>query len=190
MHARASLPEMVVIALLRGVNVGGNHILPMAEWKKLCESMGLVNVRTLIQSGNAVFGTSDRKLALLATQMEDAIEKAFGFRTPVILRTGAELEAVVGRNPFAKRKEMDPAKLLVTFLAGQPDKAARDRVLAVAQPFPEKVIVDGREMFIYFPNGAGRSKLPIPKLEKALGTAGTARNWNTVMRLRDLAAAT
>jgi uncharacterized protein (DUF1697 family) len=179
----------VGICLLRGVNVGGNNKIKMETLRAICEEQGLTRVETYIQSGNAVFVTGAKKLDGLAAKLELAIEAACGFRPPVVLRSLAEWREVVRRNPFAGRADVEPAKLLVTFLARALSAEERERVLAIPVS-PEEVHVDGAESYIYFPEGIGRSKLPFAKLERAGGgVTGTGRNWNTVLKLLEMAEA-
>src|SRR5579863_1513865 len=156
-HATLSCePAMpVVISMLRGVNVGGHNRIKMDALCALYESLGLRNPRSHIQSGNVIFATEVRDLSLLTSRIGNAIERKFGFCPAVITRTTAELRDVIRRNPFAKRRGIDPAKLLVTFLASAPAPELR-RI----KPDPEELRIDGRELYIYFPNGMGRSKLP------------------------------
>src|SRR5688572_32460374 len=110
----------VVICLFRGVNVGGHNKIKMDALRALFESLQLREAQTHVQSGNIVFRTGEEDLAELATRIGLAIEKAFGFRPGLILRTASELRDVVAKNPFAKRRDIEPAKLLVTFLASEP----------------------------------------------------------------------
>src|SRR6266576_1851648 len=110
--------------------------------------------------------------------------RRFGFRPGVILRTSSDLRDVIKKNPFAHR-DLDPSKLLVTFLATDPAPDAREALLRI-KPVPEELRIAGRELYIYFPNGIGRSKLP-PLLDRILKNSGTARNWNTVTRLLAMA---
>lgn len=173
----------VVISLLRGVNVGGHNIIRMDALRVLYESLGLRDPRTYVQSGNVVFRTGERDLAALARRIEDAIERSFHFRPDVILRTAAELRDAIARNPFAERRGIDPAKLLVTFLAGTP----RPEAVLPVMTGPEEVRLNGREIYIYFPNGMGKSKLSWIALVKALKTTGTGRNWTTVTKLLKMA---
>ena len=176
----------VLISMLRGVNVGGHNKVSMAELRTLYESLRLQDPQTFVQSGNVVFRTIERNSAALAKRIEDAIEQRFGFRCDVIVRTPDELKDVIARNPFAKRRNIDPGKLLVTFLANHPSAQARDQVLKIKTD-PEELHIDGREVYIYFPNGMGRSKLSWPTIGKKLGTTGTGRNWNSVTKLLEMA---
>jgi uncharacterized protein (DUF1697 family) len=176
----------VVISMLRGVNVGGHNKIRMEALRELCESLGLRDPQTYVQSGNVVFRTKERDLGALAKRMEDAIERSFGFRPAVIVRTISELRDVVAKNPFGRRRGIDPSKLLITFLASDPSAEARDQVLKIKTE-PEELRIDGREVYIYFPNGMGRTKLSWPTIGKMLGTSGTGRNWNSVTKLLEIA---
>jgi uncharacterized protein (DUF1697 family) len=122
----------------------------------------------------------------LARRIEDAIEQRFGFRCDVIVRTPAELRDVIARNPFGKRRNINPGKLLVTFLATDPSADARDQVRKM-KTNPEELHIDGREVFIYFPDGMGRSRLSWPTIGRKLGTTGTGRNLNSVAKLLEMA---
>ncbi len=104
----------------------------------------------------------------------------------MILRTSDELRDVIARNPFAKRRGIEPGKLLVTFLASAPAAQARDNLLRL-KPDPEEVRIDDRELYIYFPNGMGRSKLTWPLIERTLKISGTGRNWNSVTKMLAIA---
>jgi uncharacterized protein (DUF1697 family) len=176
----------VVISMLRGVNVGGHNKLKMDALRTLYESLGLAAPQTHIQSGNVIFGTKQKSMDRLTTQIGNAIEQSFGVRCEVILRTTGDLRSVIARNPFATRSDVPSNKLLVTFLAGDPIPEARDNILKL-RGGPEELYLDGQELYIYFPNGAGKSKLPAYAIDKALKVPGTARNWNTVTKLLELA---
>jgi uncharacterized protein (DUF1697 family) len=177
----------VFVSLLRGVNLGPHNSVRMADLKPVYESLGLGGIETYVQSGNVAFRAAERKAELLEERIAEAIGLRFGFRPAVILRTAAELRAVIGRRPFAERAGgIDPSKLLVHFLAREPDAATRAKILEI-QAAPEEVWMAGRELYIYFPNGMARPKLSMPRVEKTLAIAGTGRNWNTVLRLLEIA---
>jgi len=165
-----------MIAMLRAVNVGGTAIIKMERLRKVCEEMGLERVRTYIQSGNIVFRSPYRDTR---KRLEAAIVQEFGVKTEVILRTVEEMRGAIENSPFG---EVDPKKLLVTFLVDEPTAEAVAAVMAI-EVGPEEVHIIGREMFIYFPDGMGKSKLPIVKFGRLLKTPGTGRNWNTVQTL-------
>lgn len=175
----------IIISMLRGVNVGGHNKIKMDALRDLYESLGLRDPQTYVQSGNVVFRAETKDLAPLAKRIEDAIERTFGFRPSVVLRTTSELRDAIAKNPFAKRRGMEASRLLVTFLAAVPGPEARDEVLRIKAD-PEEVRIDGRELYVYFPDGMGRSKV-WPAIEKALKKSGTGRNWNTVTKLLEIA---
>lgn len=169
-----------LVAVLRGINLGGNTKLKMDALRAHCETIGLRDVRSYIQSGNLVFRTS---LPDVETLLAAEIGKTFGVRTFAVTRTLAEMRSIVGHNPFPG---IAPTKLVVCFLQSKPTAAA---VAAVEQMAitPEEVRISGREMYIHFPLGQGVSKLPMARIEKTLGTSGTSRNWNTVLALLAMA---
>lgn len=167
----------VYVALLRAINVGGTGMLPMAELRSMCEEIGFEAVKTYIQSGNVVFRSS-LKEADVQAKLEKALEKALGKTPGVILRSRAELEKVASGSPFPHAK---PNFLLVTFL---PEPPPKDALEALSAPGGEEVKIVGREIYIHFPDGSGKSKLKLPALKP-----GTARNLNTVRKLAGMAAA-
>lgn len=176
----------VYIALLRAINVGGNNPVKMEALRALCGTLKLRDVTTYVQSGNVVFRAAEGDPVKLGRRLEDGIERTFGHRPAVVIRTAAELRDVVVRNPFAGQSGIEPNKLLVTFLATEPTAEARAKVLTLQTP-PEELHLHSREMFVYFPNGFSQSKLPMAKVDRALGTPGTGRNWNTVAKLLAMA---
>jgi uncharacterized protein (DUF1697 family) len=176
----------VIVSLLRGVNVGGHNQIKMDALRELYESLGLRKVETLIQSGNVVFTTQARDLSALAKRIENAIEKTGGFHCDVVLRDSAQMRDVLARNPFAKRPGIEPAKLLITFLAGDPDPEGCVKVRAM-DIHPEELYIDGREVFAYFPNGIARPKLSWPAVGRCLKTPATGRNVTTVQKLLAIA---
>jgi uncharacterized protein (DUF1697 family) len=172
----------VIACLLRGINVGGHHKLPMNDLRSLCTDLGLCDARTLLQSGNIVFRTDTRGVRNLAARLEDALEDRFGFRPAVFLRTSSELRGVISRNPLPRQAQAEPNKFAVLFLAGEPDAGALDRMMRLKGE-AELVECLGRELYIYLPDGFGRSKLLAGPIDRTLGTAATGRNWNTVCKL-------
>jgi uncharacterized protein (DUF1697 family) len=173
-----------MVAMLRGVNVGGHNKIRMEDLRSLCTSLKLHNAQTYVQSGNVVFASDETNVATLAKCLEDAIEKKFGFRAAVILRTLAEMRAVVKKNPFAKR-EFDPAKLAVLFLSAELSAETRKQLESLKLG-PEEVKAFAREIYVYFPDGQGRSKLP-PAIDRVIKKTGTGRNWNSVIKLTEMA---
>ena len=176
----------VIIALLRGVNVGGHNKIKMEDLREICASLKLQDARTYVQSGNVVFKTAETDLAKLSRKIEDAIERGYGFRPSVICRTAAEMKAAAARNQFAARAESDPGKLAVSFLGGDLTEESRAKVLQIKAE-PEELRIGEHELFIYFPKGMGQSKLSMPAVERAVKTPMTSRNWNTVLKLIEMA---
>ena len=177
---------IVVICMLRGVNVGSHNRVKMDDLKKLCTSLKLCDPQTYVQSGNVIFKSDERNLEKLRQKLEAAIHKKFGFQTDAILRSTKDLREVIANNPFAKRRDIHPGKLLVTFFSGDPGEAACKQVRAIKCD-PEELFIEGREAYIYFPNGAGRSKLNWAVIPKTLKVSGTARNWNSVTKMLEIA---
>ena len=165
------------VALLRGINVGGKHKVPMKDLAALFEAAGFSDVKTYIQSGNVVFSGPKADTAALAA----AIEKRFGFAVPVAVRTAADLARIAGANPFVADDPEGP--LHVMFLTGDPDpKAALDPDRSP----PDRFALVGREIYLHLPNGVARSKLTNAWFDSRLKTVTTTRNWRTVLTLRDL----
>ena len=173
------------VSLFRGINVGGNHQVNMAALKALHESLGLQNVVTYIQSGNVVFHSAEADNTQLQRQIEARSESQFGFHSDVIVRTVDEFNQIVARNPFQDQQNKESNRLVVMFLAARPEGGAQD-ALRKAYDGPEEIFIIGQEMYIYYPDGMGRSKLSGSFIERKLKTVGTARNWNTVLRLQEL----
>ena len=176
----------VIISMLRAVNLARHNRIKMDALRELYISLKLDDPRTYVQSGNVIFKTKERNLVALAKKIQDGIERSFGFRPAVILRTTSELRDVIGRNPFAKRRGIEPRRLLVTFLASDPGAEARELIHKMKTD-PEEVRIDGRELYAYFPNGMARPKLSWARIESILKTPGTGRNWNSVMNMLELA---
>lgn len=172
----------VLIALIRGINVGGHKKLKMADVKVMCESMGLREVRTHLQSGNVVFRTARTDRARLAKELEGAL----GVEAKIILRTADELRAAVAANPMPEEAQRGPSGFVVIFLSEKPTAAAMQS-LRDAYSGPEKMHLHGAELYIEYGSGMGTSKLSNALIERKLGVAGTARNWNTVTRLVEIA---
>jgi uncharacterized protein (DUF1697 family) len=171
------------VALLRGINVGKAHQLGMPRLTELLSARGHANVRTHLRSGNVVLDSSLEE-AELAADLEGSIEKEFGFAVPVVVRTGAEIAAVVGGDPLATLAT-DPARYLVTFF---PTPPAADRVDALPPADGGgEYLVRGRELYLWLPDGISKTPMGAWKWDRLLGVAGTGRNWNTVLRLAELA---
>lgn len=172
-----------MVALLRGINVGGSGTLPMASLRGIATSVGLDEVRTYIQSGNLVFVSGQGSADAVASALRSAIASSTGLDPQVIVRTSDELATVVDANPFLRRGD-DPGHLHVMFLAA--DAAASIEGLDVRARLPEEAIALDRELHLSLPGGMGRSKLAAD-LARRLGPAGTVRNWRTVTTLLAMA---
>lgn len=167
--------------LLRAVNVGGRNAVAMKALAAALTDAGLDDVTTVLQSGNVLCRCAKRE-GSVATLARAAIEEAFGLDVHVVVRSRQELAAVVAANPFLAGGEVrDPRTLHVAFLEKRPstDPASVDQ----GRFAPDAFVVAGRDAYLSYPNGSGRSKLTLASLERALGVLGTARNWRTVQRL-------
>jgi uncharacterized protein (DUF1697 family) len=172
---------MTYICLLRGVNVGGNKLLKMAELKALFESLRLRDVKTYLQSGNVVFRSDESDRARLTRRIEDAIRKKNAMEVKIILRTTDELRKVIAVNPLPPENR-NPSALVVAFLGGAIADPAKALLTSLKTASEELHFAD-RELYLYFPVGMADSKLSKALTEKNLGVNVTARNWNTVNAL-------
>jgi uncharacterized protein (DUF1697 family) len=173
------------VVMLRGVNVSGRNRLPMEELRELVSAAGGEDVRTYIQSGNAVF-SSGRRAAEIVTSLEKALEGALGTAVPVLVRSKKELDVVIQKNPFVRRGA-DLGVLHVTFMATAPKAGEIGRARERPRDGDEFEVL-GREVYLRCPNGYGKSKLTNTFFEKTLGSAATTRNWRTVTTLAEMAA--
>lgn len=173
------------IALLRAVNVGGHAKVTMEELRQVLDRLGMQNPRTLLQTGNLVFESPSAAGPELEQLLESETERRLGLRTDILVRALNEMAALVAGNPFAQEAEEDPSHLLVVFLKTRPPEGAAQALDAL--PGPERVRQWDRHLFATYPAGIGRSPLTMSYLERKLGTRGTARNWNTVLKLDRLA---
>jgi uncharacterized protein (DUF1697 family) len=173
------------IALLRGINVGGKNKLPMKDLIRIFEKAGASDVQTYIQSGNVIYSAPSTGGDEFARQVADGIAKRFGFNVPVVLRSTRELKSVIKRQPFDTKNEA-PKNLHVAFLESRPTAAAI-RTLDPDRSPPDEFVVSGKEIFVRYPNGGARSKLTSQYFDSRLKTVSTARNWNTVLKLLELA---
>jgi uncharacterized protein (DUF1697 family) len=172
---------MRYVALLRGINVGGNKKVGMAELRDLAASLGLGNPQTLLQSGNLLF---DSKLgpAKLESMLGTETKKRFGLETSYHLRTVDDWRDVIAANPFPSAAKRDPARLVMFCFRGIP-VASDVKALQAAIVGRETIRAVGRHGYLVYPDGQGESKLTLPVIEKALRMAGTGRNWNTVLKI-------
>jgi uncharacterized protein (DUF1697 family) len=176
----------VQIALLRGINVGGHQVVAMSDLRDLLTQLGFESARSLLQSGNLVFRGDARTTGELERVLETEAETRLGIHADFLIRSAKEWREIVARNPFRKEAERDPSHLVVMFLKAAVN--AKDvKAVQAAITGPEIVRGDGRHLYIVYPDGIGRSRLTNAVLEKKLGIRGTARNWNTVLKIAALA---
>jgi len=172
------------VALLRGINLGSHKKVPMARLRDLAEGLGLSDPRTYVQSGNLVVET-DLDEAGTVELLEGALHKEFGFTVPVISRSADEMADIASGHPFTDLG-IDDRLLHVAFLDRVPDQSLHDRIDATRYA-PDRFHCDGREIYLAYPNGSGRSKLSHALLEKQLDVSATSRNWRTVSKVAELA---
>ncbi|MGW7259086.1 DUF1697 domain-containing protein [Streptomyces sp. NPDC054834] len=175
-------------ALLRGINVGGSRKLPMADLRQLMTGLGHEGVRTYLQSGQAVFTSDHGDEESLAAELTQAIERRFGFSVNVIVRTHAYLKAVAEACPFPAA-ELEARQLHVTYFSA-PVTAERFAEIDQAAHLPEEFRLGDRALYLYAPDGLGRSKLAeaLSRPRSTKGVIATSRNWNTVVKLVEMTA--
>lgn len=177
------------VALLRAVNLAGHGKIAMADFRKLLEGLGFKNVETYIQSGNAVFdaaGSAEEAAAAVAA----GLEKLMGAPVGVMIRTHDDLSRVIRENPFAAEAAADGARVHVGFLAGRAGAGAETALQAIVDKYParrDRFYLAGDHVYFHLPDGAAETKFSGKTLDRAVGTPGTARNWNTVLKLHAMA---
>ena len=172
------------VALFRGINVGGRHIVPMAELRSMLAAMNCAEVATYIQSGNVVFRHAGRSADRLSGAIAKAVEQRFGFAPNVLLLTHGQLEEAIAGNPFPAATS-EPKTLHLYFLAGDSTNSELDG-FAEFRAAREEIALRGRVFYLHAPDGIGRSKLA-ERVEKLLGVSATARNWRTATKTLELA---
>lgn len=174
----------VYVSMLRAVNVGGTSPVKMDALRRIYESLGLADVRTLLQSGNVLFRSRLADRPQLVKRIMQEIARRLDLEVQVILRTLAEVASIVERGPVLS-PQADSRKLHVMFLASVPDAAAQAALVKwhKEKQLKEMLEIRGPEIYLYYPDGVGRSKLTNAVIESKLDTWGTARNWNTLTKL-------
>ena len=172
----------IYVALLRGVNVGGNKKVSTAELRELATGLKYRNAATLLNSGNIVFEGPAKATAAMEKQFEAAAAKTLGLATEFFVRTSAEWQALAKANPLLKEAKDDPGHLLLWALK-EPATPAALKALQAAIKGRESFRSGKGALYITFPDGIGSSKLTPAVIDRALGTRGTGRNWNTVLKL-------
>ena len=173
---------MLHVALLRAVNLGGHNKVPMADLRALLADVGFEQPRSLLQSGNVVFGAEGRTTRDIEALLEKEAEKRLGLSTAFFVRTASEWASLVDANPFPQEAESDPSHLVVLAAKDAPNAAALS-ALRKAIRGRETVDAVGRQAYVVYPDGIGRSKLTTTVIERHLGTRVTGRNWNTTLKL-------
>lgn len=174
------------ISMLRGINVGGQKKIQMAQLASLYESLGLVNVKTYVQSGNVVFASTKSNASALANLIEAQTRRLWGYSVSVFIRDTNDFQRIIANNPFLNKRSEDPAKLHVTFLYRPPSEAKLGS-LGIPNDKGDEFRVGDQEIYIFCPNGYGRTKFSNTFFEKKLGVPATTRNWNTIIALSKIA---
>ena len=160
----------------------------MADLRALLSRLGFLDARSLLQSGNLIFRSDKLSGSGLERMLETEAEKRLDLRTDFFVRSSEEWKVIVDRNPFSAEAKRDPAHLVVMFLKDAPDPG-QVKLLQAAIKGPETVRAGGKQLYIVYPDGIGESRLTNGLIDKKLGTGGTGRNWNTVLKLGALAIA-
>ena len=179
-------PLTIHLALLRAINLPAHKPVGMSDLRDFFAQLRLGDPRTLLQTGNVVFRSSKRTGAALERFLETEADKRLHLQTDFFVRTVPEWDAVVAQNPFPDAAKLDPAHLVVLFLKDSPDARSVDQLNAAISG-REVVRAVGKQAYVVYPDGIGRSRLTTAIIEKKLETRGTGRNWNTVMKLAALA---
>lgn len=174
------------ISILRGINVGSGRKVPMADLKRLSETLGLKNVQTYIQSGNVVFELGrPEAILMLEMRLQQAFSETFGFDIPVIVRTDEEWAESIAQNPFLKEENLDIERLHLTCLKVLPSPEFLEKI-KVFQYLPDRYEIIGRDVFIFCAAGYGTSKLVNSFFESKLKVPATTQNWKTVIQLNEM----
>jgi len=177
----------ILISFLRGVNIAGHNKIKMIELSALYKKIGFKDAETFIQSGNIIFSNMENvPVKELATKIEKAINQKFNYNIPVLIRTEEEMRKIVAFNPFLNEENFDPSKMAVIFLYEEPLPDQIDSIKNIDYP-PDKFKIIGREIFIYCPNGFGKTKIYTGFFENKMKVVGTGRNWNTINTLLEIA---
>jgi uncharacterized protein (DUF1697 family) len=175
------------ISFLRGVNMAGHNKIKMTDLTALYKDLGFNDAETFIQSGNVIFTySSSKSVRSISLKIETAIHQKYKYDVSVMIRTYEEMKKLIPANPFLEEENFDPSKMAVIFLYDNPTEAQIQKVKDVDYP-PDKFKVIGNEIFIYCPNGFGRTKLYTNFFENKMKVKGTGRNWKTIITLIDLA---
>jgi uncharacterized protein (DUF1697 family) len=174
------------IAILRGINVSGQNIIKMEVLRRMMEGLGFQEVSTYIQSGNVVFRKENASTTEVLEEITEKMQEEFGFHVPVIVLEAEALDRIIAGNPFAMDPALDKGQMHVTFLASAPPAFDREAIEAKKQD-SERIAFSEHAVYLYCPNGYGRTKLSNDFLEKKMKVTATTRNWRTVCILMEKA---
>jgi uncharacterized protein (DUF1697 family) len=174
------------VGVLRAINLGSHNKIAMSDLRAMLEKVGCQEPKTVVLSGNVVFKSAIAPADKVEKLLEEASTKHLGVTTDYFVRSAREWQAIIAANPFPSEAKSDPGHLVMMCLREAPS-AAQVKALQGAITGREVVRAKGKQAYFVYPDGIGRSKLTIKVIEKALGTRGTARNWNTVLKLGELA---
>jgi len=174
------------IALLRAINVGGHRKIAMAELRDLMAELGFTDTQSILQTGNLVFSCKALSGTALERHLEIEAEKRLGFCAEFCVRSDRQWARVIADNPFPVETERDPSRLIVLFLKKAPSASGVEALQAAIRG-PEIVRAVGKQLYGVYPDGVGNSRLTTSLIERKLGTLGTGRNWNTVLKIGKLA---
>jgi uncharacterized protein (DUF1697 family) len=184
---RESSNMQTLISLLRGINMAGHNSIKMSDLSNLYKDLGFTYVETYIQSGNVIFCYGENEqVPTISNRIEKAILERFDLNIPVMIRTVQEMKDLSSSNYFLSEEDFDPAKMAVIFLHEKCKESQIKKVADVNYP-PDRFFISGSEIFIYCPDGFGRTKIYTNFFEKKMGVIGTGRNWKTITTLLDIA---
>ena len=170
------------IALVRGINVGGHAKVSMSDLRGMVTRMGFRDPQSLLNSGNLVFRSDVRSASKLETMLEEEAKKRLAIDTLFFVRTSGEMQTIIKMNPFPREAESDPGRFAVIFFKNAPEQKSVKALQGMIAG-PEVIRSEGRQAYVLYPDGQGRSKLTLTLIESRLHTKGTGRNWNTVLKL-------
>ena len=173
------------IAILRGINVSGHKMIKMEALRAMFETLNFKNTTTYIQSGNVVFQSKETNIDKIEMKVAKKIKEEFGFVVPVMVKELDEIKTVLKNNPFVNKRKEDITKLHVTFLSGESEKAAINKIKE-GQYVPDEFILNGKTIYLFCPNGYGNTKLNNNFFENKLKVVATTRNWKTVNELASM----
>ena len=175
-----------LISMLRGINVSGQKTIRMADLKAIYESLGYTQVTTYVQSGNVVFDCANQDGSAIGSSIVKAIALRFGFSVGVIVRHSDDFGRIIASNPFITHRNEDPQRLHVTFLSAMPSAVASN-YLKESIDTTDEYFLSGTEVYLFCPNGYGKTKLSTSFFEKKLQTLATTRSWKTATALSNIA---